>query len=1123
MSPESPTALQEIVLDGLSCLGASAREVARGVWQVDLPPGVRRHFGSVKELRLVIDYDVWQQDRSTTLVAAGSRFLEELEAALVPPAAPDSELWGGELLPDGGVVERWFERVRVVNAVLSTADSGSSTRFEELHLLVFEADVPGPPPTTEVVPMVWASEEARFLAPAEVARVNDQHWYPHREVAAFVESHTKPRATGVRTAREMAEGELARRLAPLLDQQYRQRKKDLDKEQERLDLDLSARKADAAHARNARDAETDEQLKAEFDRRTKLLSERANATAQVALRAHLILHRGKVDYVARLKRQDDQVVSAPLPQVAGRIRQDLCSWCGDVQHEYLAEPGLETGLACTNCAAACRAEHCGGLVRRRVPDACASCEAPRYCSAHHSTCGFCDAAPCIEHTLRCDETSCDSNLCPKHARKLDEQTHLCDRHAAVCEVGGEVVRRADAFECPVTTHWVCAEHGVRPADDERVLHPKGVVTCSTTGEITARDRAGICAHDKQWHREPLLRTSEATQDLLCPEHRGAVDRPEGWEVESSRRILCPATNLTVDRSVTAKCSVSGAICFIEALLRCPVSKKLLRPSAAVVLPGDGRALHPSAVVVCATTGDQLALDHVVYCQTGELPHRRELMAKSSATGRHLCASHRVLVDRPEGWTVELDRCVQCPESGLVIDMSRAATCSASSELCFEEVLITCAVTGRKLRPSKVVVVPGDDRILHPSAVVHSVLSGRAVAEDRAVWDHVSFDVPRPLLSDEAATCDLSGQRAARSLLVTAACCGRAVAPKFARPSVLSGLMVCDDHLAVCVSDGGQVLQSESTTCAVTGRVVCTDHAVTAACCGRAVAPKVARPSVLSGLMVCDDHLAVCVLHGGPILQSESKTCALTDRVVCTDHAVVTECGRTVGVDRVFEVRPGLWGCDEHYGICEATTHPSLRTGLSACSHCGQQVCAAHQFAGCQHGSACREHFERCAESDCRELVCTVHGRADLGGRHLCEAHAHSCGTCAGWVSVSETRICACHGRAIHDQHLEPDPYESTQLYCEGSMVQCSRCGLHSPGDPAHAQCTACRDPQRLNERPDAHDDFTTFVRPFLGRFGLRLRTWVSGGPDQVLFEVQLLTTETRLFLVDRTKQDVTVL
>jgi len=921
---------QETVIEGLRCLGADPHETTPGVWDVALPAGVRRFFAGKKRLRLVLRYDVWQHDRSATLVTPGSRFLDQLEEALSP--GPIQEVWGGELLPDASVVERWFASVRVLNARLEPTDETEAARFDRLHLILFEVDVPGPPPTTEIVPIGWDAGRDEALVPEAVAKLQAEYWYALEEVAAFIRNSDGLAEAEVLRARRRADAALGRRVGPLLHEQATQRRRGLEQARARLEADREERLAEAESTK-AR-----EEIEAEFRRRTALLDEREGAEPVVRRRLHLVLHRGRVDYRAQLAVAPGRVVAAPLPRVAGRIREDLCEWCESVRHEYLASVELESGLACTSCAAGCASVGCLSLVRRASEDPCPDCEAPRHCTDHHSECHYCTSKACVEHTQVCEADECGRTMCSSHARVTQESAVLCETHSEICEVGTEALGLPDALTCPVSGLVVCAEHGVRLEDDRRTLHPDAVVPCATTHTRVAMDRAGTCGEDGLWHRSETLQRSDFTKKELCEQHRIRVDRPAGWTVETKRRVMCPETELAIDRSVAEACSITGDLCLSEALVMCPI-------------------------------------------------------------------------------------------------------------------------TSRRMRPSAAAVIDGDDRLLHPVAVLRSGLSGERVARDRAVWDEVSFAKRTPLTQSEAGRCELSGKPAAESLLVGVTCCGRRVAPRFVSRSVLSGKTACDDHRALCAIHGEYVLPDESTLCEISGRVVCDSHVVTA------------------------------------------------------------DCGRRVATDRVLGLSPGRWGCTEHYTLCETDPHPIPIGDVEVCTHCGASSCTAHLTTLCELGRACLGHFNNCVQTGCAESICAVHGKQTEQGGAVCDDHAHRCGPCDAWVSVSDTTICSCHQQQRHLVHTEADPFDSRRRYCSEAMGQCSFCGQRAPRGMSAHECIACSARQRLASRPSAVTVFNSLVLPKLDWFGLRLGTWVSFGRDRILFEVRRPSSRRR-FLVDRATDSV---
>ncbi|MEZ4238749.1 MAG: hypothetical protein R3F59_21875 [Myxococcota bacterium] len=197
------------------------------------------------------------------------------------------------------------------------------------------------------------------------------------------------------------------------------------------------------------------------------------------------------------------------------------------------------------------------------------------------------------------------------------------------------------------------------------------------------------------------------------------------------------------------------------------------------------------------------------------------------------------------------------------------------------ILVQCPVTEEWLRPSCAVRPPGDDRLLHPNAVIRCAVSHVPVAVDRAVKDELS-SAASWLSPAEAGRCELSGNVTARRMLVRADCCGRRVA--------------------------------RSSTGA----------------------------SAMSGKVWCRDHARRCALHAGRVLPREAATCAITGRDLCIEHVVTTECGRTVGVDQVLALPDGRAGCVEHFVQCAADGHVTPRSSVATCGLCNGEVCTDHR-------------------------------------------------------------------------------------------------------------------------------------------------------------------------------------
>lgn len=986
MITDEQKAVEAAVRAGLRALGAEVEPKAPAVWDVRLPPHLRSLFGHKLQHRLVLDYEVWQSDRTATLIAPGSRFLEQLEEALSPGRG---ELFGGELLPNHQVLEEWLEDVAVLNATPASDQSASASRFEKSHLLIYEIQIPGPPSTTEVLPVVWDGTTQKFLAADAARSIQETTWFSPYEVSALLPDPENTSQREWKRVASAADKEVQRRVGPLVARSRAVREADLEEERQRLEADLRARLREAA---DNDDNKLEKNLEEEFRRRSELLDRRAAGEATARRLVHVALHRGRVRYAAGLIRSDGRRCEVALPSQAGIIREDLCAWCDEPRAEYLVDPGLDTGLACTTCAGDCRIHDCVDLVPKQQDAQCPECDTPRYCEAHHRTCKSCLQPRCEEHVFSCSEVGCTTNLCSEHILELPGMGLFCSMHAILCQAGGELMRKAEGHHCPITHKWTCSAHGVRPDGDTRLLHPDAVVKCATSGDLIAKDRADRCDPSGRWHRAELLHKSEATGKPLCAKHRQAVRRPEGWQVEHKRVRECAETGWSIDESVAASCSVSG-------------------------------------------------------------------------------------------------------------------------DLCFEGALVTCPLSHLKLRQEHAIQPPGDDRHLHPSKVVFSVLSSEPVAVDRAVFDELSFEETLPIAPSEAQECEFSGKLAARRFMVRANCCDRLMAKRFLRRIEDGSVLVCEDHLVFCSHDNEPKAKQRTAECQLSGERACHDHLRTAACCDRVVSVDHCMPSDLSGRTVCTEHAIECPLLGGAVLPEEATTCELSGRAVSLPQAVRSRCGRTVGRDRAVLVGDNDWGCDEHFGACSAG-EPLPVAELSRCSHCGSLVCATHASADCSRGLACASHFEPCSHVGCGESICTEHGNKGPEGTLYCEDHALFCDTCDGWLPRAEFLTCSCHELPQHRRHLERDPFNRSRWVCDELMIDCGSCRQRSQGDKGAGFCAPCLAIQSLSDVDEAKHLFKRLVRPKLGLLGVRRKTRVVGGPSRYLFVVDLYPKKQRLFLVD---------
>jgi hypothetical protein len=869
--------LREPVARAMAVMGCGWRETSPGVFAAIIQPSLRHHFRGQAELRVVFDPEVWQQDRRAQLAAPGGGFLDDLERALAERAGQPIRV-GGVLESDGALGRAWAARVRVTNAQIEQLDHPIS--FEQALRFVFEAELPVSPPVTELV-AVACDLRGNVLAPMELARRDPVDAYDYDEVAGALSARIEWPESIVQKLRDRCRAEAERRIKLAFAGDLRRR---TDQGEARIE------EADLAHSLERRVAQTDaerEELDQEFARRRTVYKANASGTIRVQERTVTLLVTGKDSLIARYRRRTGASVKIVPKMSLGRLRDDQCAHCQQVRTEYvIARDSAE--LWCTSCGRACAAPDCAGTMRADT-ETCPRCGEVRWCPDHVSACATCSAPRCPDHGGTC--AVCGNAGCETHLRKHSESSEL-----------------------------LCAAHGLPCAVDGAVLRASELVPCARSG------------------------------DAVCARHRVTVDLPAGAVIRADRMRVCAASGMTLDVDLAGVCSVDGLLYVASQLVDCPVTHRRLHPRNAVSVEGDELVLHPDGVVRSTVSGAYVARDRALADQflDGEILHPNEVVrcelsgrwtaqvrtvratccgrvvARSltalhsialvplchehaarcgvdravlradelrpcNATGVRVCADHGATLDDPVGGFVRRERVRVCTETGDRIDQDAAGTCTVDGATYKRTLLVTCPLSHLSLHPSHGIRPEGDARLLHPSGVVNSDISGKLIARDVAIPDAFSDHDNAFLHPAEAVRCELSSKWTARVRTVVAPCCGKRVAKSLTRVSVLSGRPVCD-------------------ACART-----------------------------------------CAGNHGPFLPDDVRSCDVSGAGWCLTHLISTSCGRHVGPDRAIRLDDGSWECVEHYRRCGPGDHTAPVAGLVTSILTARECCPSHRTRCECHG------------------------------------------------------------------------------------------------------------------------------------------------------------------------------
>ncbi len=456
--------------------------------------------------------------------------------------------------------------------------------------------------------------------------------------------------------------------------------------------------------------------------------------------------------------------------------------------------------------------------------------------------------------------------------------------------------------------WMEAQNDAERADlEEEFARRRAVYETGASGTICVRERTvTLLVTGKDSLVARYQRRSGTGVDILpktslgkirddqcahCPHVRTeyviAQDRAELWCTTCGRACVATECDGTMRAGTTtcARCSDARwcpdhvSACAACSALRCPD-----HGGCCTVCRAAGCEEH---LRIHSVTKDLLCLLHGQPCAVDGAMLRDSELTACARSGDAVCAEHRVAVDLPAGAIIRADRLRVCAASGVKLDVDFADVCSVDKQVYVGSSLVKCPVTGRCFHPRNGVRPDGDERLLHPDAVVRCNASGRLVARDVAIPDE--FASRAPLHPAEAVRCELSSRW----------------------------------------------------TALVRTRVT--------PCCGKRVAVSLTGISVLSGRRVCRACVRTCVAEHGPFLPDEMGTCDLSGAAWCLAHLVATACGRRVGPDRAIHLEDGTSECVEHFRRCEPGDHTAPASDLLVSILTGRECCPSHRTHCRCHG------------------------------------------------------------------------------------------------------------------------------------------------------------------------------
>jgi hypothetical protein len=588
--------------------------------------------------------------------------------------------------------------------------------------------------------------------------------------------------------------------------------------------------------------------------------------------------------------------------------------------------------------------------------------------------------------------------------------------------------------------------------------------------------------------------------------------------------------------------------------------------------------HGGSCTVCGTAGceahlrthseskEALCAVHGMPCAVDGAVLRDSELVRCTRSGDLVCARHSVAVDVPAGAVVRSDRVRVCAASHTKMDVDFAGTCSVDEQVYMASTLDKCPVTLLRLHPRNAIQVEGDDRVLHPSAVLYSTVSGVPVARDRARED--AFLPNQVLHPTEAFLCELTDRWTAKTRVVTASCCGRVVAQSLTAAHSTTRLLLCRDHYAECGVDRAVLLAEELRSCSATGMRVCADHGATLDDPPHGfVRRERVRLCAETGHRIDQDSAGTCTVDGATYKLGLLVTCPLTERIFHPSHGILTEgdsrllhpagvvysdvsskpVARDLAVLDAFSEHAFLlpneavrcelslkWTalvrtvaapcCGKQ--IAETLTSISVLSGRRVCQACARTCAANHgpflpdEVVKCDISGIgwCLSHLQR---TTCGRQVGPDYAVRLDDGKWECVEHYRRCGpgdhaapvdkllpsilTAQECCAAHRTR-CVCHGGIVGTGEYETDPYDAS-AWCPDHIETCARCGERAPVAGRGAEvCRWCAAPAPL-ERVDPYfaETYRRRIVPLLAWYTVRLSVQVTGSPKLAWFRIGTLT------------------
>jgi superfamily II DNA or RNA helicase len=316
-------------------------------------------------------------------------------------------------------------------------------------------------------------------------------------------------------------------------------------------------------------------------------------------------------------------------------------------------------------------------------------------------------------------------------------------------------------------------------------------------------------------------------------------------------------------------------------------------SAIEVQPSSKKIVHAAGKKSCSVTGLSLPAECIAVCEVSNRDVIRHLLARSELSGREALP----------------DYFVECALSGKQVFVDEVTTSGVSGQPVCTSLLKTSSVSGTQGEPIHFDRCSFTNADALKTELAQSALSSRLYRKD------------------QEAVSDLSGKAGHISEMTTCHETRICLGQQEAEMSDTTDLAYRPGILVRCAVTSRLVHPSELDICAVSGK--------------RALA-KILRPSVMSGKLALEEHLAVCSFTKTDVLTSELAKSDISQRPYRRDQeersAISSKRGHVSEFVRCAETNDFL--TPDEAERCEVTGRPYRPGILIVCAVTGKRVHAA---------------------------------------------------------------------------------------------------------------------------------------------------------------------------------------